>query len=134
MFVECVSRRPHSFLRRKETDLTYELNGMGPEEGKQCPLLALLLLCAQSYRTLCNPMGYLLPGSSVHGILQARTAEWAAISSPRGPSCPGGVARVSCTSCSGRRALTTSATWEAHVPCIIQQEILVCDSYEKLLM
>ena len=30
---------------------------------------------------LCDPMGYSQPGSSVHGILQARILEWAAISS-----------------------------------------------------
>ena len=30
----------------------------------------------QSCLTLCNPMNFSLPGSSVHGILQARTLEW----------------------------------------------------------
>ena len=35
---------------------------------------------------LCNPVDYSLPGSSVHGILQARTLEWVAISSSRGSS------------------------------------------------
>ena len=34
----------------------------------------------QSYPTLCNPIDGLLPGSSVPGILQARTLEWVAIS------------------------------------------------------
>ena len=34
----------------------------------------------------CSPMDYSLPGSSVHGISQARTLEWIAISSPRGSS------------------------------------------------
>ena len=33
----------------------------------------------QSYLTLCDPMDCSLPGSSVHGILQARTLEWGAI-------------------------------------------------------
>ena len=33
--------------------------------------------------TLCDPMEYRLPGSSVHGILQARVLEWVAISSSR---------------------------------------------------
>ena len=32
--------------------------------------------------TLCNTMDCSLPGSSVHGILQARIMEWVAISSP----------------------------------------------------
>ena len=35
---------------------------------------------AQSSLTLCNPVDCSLPGSSVHGILQARTQEWVAIS------------------------------------------------------
>ena len=30
----------------------------------------------------CNPMDCSLPGSYVHGILQARILEWVAISSP----------------------------------------------------
>ena len=30
--------------------------------------------------TLCDPMDCNLPGTSVHGILQARTLEWVAIS------------------------------------------------------
>ena len=31
---------------------------------------------AQSCPTLCDPMDYSLPGSSVHGIFQATTLEW----------------------------------------------------------
>ena len=34
---------------------------------------------AQSCRTLHNPMDYSLPGSSIHGIFQARVLEWVAI-------------------------------------------------------
>ena len=34
----------------------------------------------QSCPTLCDPMDYSLPGSSVHGIFQARVLEWVAIS------------------------------------------------------
>ena len=34
----------------------------------------------QSCPTLCNPMDCSLPGFSIHGILQARTLEWGAIS------------------------------------------------------
>ena len=36
----------------------------------------LLQLCL----TLCDPMNYSLPGSPVHGILQARVPEWVAVS------------------------------------------------------
>ena len=34
---------------------------------------------AQSCPTFCDPMGYSLPGSSLHGILQARVLEWVVI-------------------------------------------------------
>ena len=34
---------------------------------------------AQSFPTLSNPMDCSLPGSSIHGILQARVLEWVAI-------------------------------------------------------
>ena len=34
---------------------------------------------AQSYPTLSDPMDCSLPGSSIHGILQARVLEWGAI-------------------------------------------------------
>ena len=45
--------------------------------------------CAQSRPTLCDPMDdyyYSLPGSSVHGIFQARILEQVAMSSSRGSS------------------------------------------------
>ena len=42
----------------------------------------------QSYLTLCNPMDCSPPGSSVHGVSQARILEWVAISSSRGSSRP----------------------------------------------
>ena len=41
---------------------------------------------AQSCPTLRDPMGYSPPGSSVHGIFQAVTLEWVAISFSRGSS------------------------------------------------
>ena len=36
----------------------------------------------QSCPTLCNPIDHSPPGSSVHGIFQAKILEWVAISSP----------------------------------------------------
>ena len=45
-------------------------------------LLTLCVLVAQSCPTLCDPMDYSPPDSSVHGILQARILEWVAIPSP----------------------------------------------------
>ena len=40
----------------------------------------------QSCLILCDPMGYSPPGSSVHGILQARILEWVVMPSSKGSS------------------------------------------------
>ena len=42
-------------------------------------------------RLFCYPMECSSPGSSVHGIFQARILEWVAISFSRGSSPPGGL-------------------------------------------
>ena len=55
------------------------------------------MLCyTQSCPTLCNPMDYSTPGSSVRGIFQARILEWVTISSSRGSPWPRDQTRVSC--------------------------------------
>ena len=46
--------------------------------------------------TLCELMDYRLPGSLVHGILQARIQEWVAISFSRGSSQLRDQTQVSC--------------------------------------
>ena len=51
-----------------------------------CVHAKLLQLCL----TLCDPMDCSLPGSSVHGALQARLLEWVALPSSRGSSQPRG--------------------------------------------
>ena len=53
---------------------------------------------AQSCPTLSNPKDCSLPGSSLHGILQARVLEWIAISFSRGSSRPRDRTLVSCIS------------------------------------
>ena len=47
--------------------------------GKPQYSCSVCVLVTQSCLTLCDPMGCSLPGSSVHGILQARILEWVAI-------------------------------------------------------
>ena len=44
---------------------------------------------AQSCPTLCDPIDYSLPGSSVYGIFQARVLEWGALPSPEDLPDPG---------------------------------------------
>ena len=48
-----------------------------------------------SHVQLCDPMDCSLPGSSVHGIFQARILEWVAISFSRRSSRPRDWTRVS---------------------------------------
>ena len=54
---------------------------------------------AQSCLTLCDPVDCSPPGSSIHGILQARILEWVAISFSRGSSPPRDRTQVSRISC-----------------------------------
>ena len=56
--------------------------------------------------TLCDPLDCGLSGSLVHGILQARTLEWVAMSSSRDWTC------VSWVSCIASRFFAHWATWE----------------------
>ena len=51
---------------------------------------------AQLCLTFCDPMDCSLPGSSVHGILQARIREWVAVPFSRGSSQPRDQTHVSC--------------------------------------
>ena len=65
---------------------------------------------AQLCPTLCNSMDCNPPGSSVHGISQARILEGAAISSCRWSSWPRDQTRAYCISCFAGRFFTTRAT------------------------
>ena len=57
----------------------------------QDPVLVVVcgVLVIQPCPTLCNPMDCSLPGSSIHGILQARILKLVAMPSARGSSNPG---------------------------------------------
>ena len=58
---------------------------------------SVLCLVAQSCLTLCDPVNCSPPGSSVHGVLQVRILEWAAMPSSRESSQPRDRTQVSCT-------------------------------------
>ena len=58
---------------------------------------------------VCDPMDCSPPGSSVHGILQARILEWIAISFSRGSSLPRDRTTISFI---GKWILYQWATWE----------------------
>ena len=73
----CTSQQAHQLLRHSNEGETPQasvlkangLESMRPQDYKK-------------QRTLCDPMDCSLPGSSVHGIVQARTLEWVAFPSP----------------------------------------------------
>ena len=67
-------------------------------------LCSVALLCP----TLCDPMDYSSPGSSLHGILQARILE-TAIPLSRGSSWPRDQTHVSCDACISRQVLSHCA-------------------------
>ena len=64
----------------------------------------------------CSP-----PGSSAHGILQARILEWVAVLSSRASSQPRNQPNVSWISCTGKQVLYHCTTWEAR---LIRRNIL----------
>ena len=76
------SVRPH---RRHPTRLPRPWDSPGKNTGVGCHCLLQCMKVksesevAQSYLTLSDPMDCSLPGSSVHGISQARALEWGAI-------------------------------------------------------
>ena len=90
---------------------------------RQVGQAALLCSVAQSRPTLCDSMECSSPGSSLHGIFQARTLEWAVISYSRASSQPRDQTHISCISCIGRRILYCWATWEGKLCRSEAQEI-----------
>ena len=79
-----------------ELNILLDKNTQQPGIEGNFPNLIKLKLVTQSCLTLCDPMDYSPPGSSVHGILQARVPEWVAISFSRGSSWPRDQTWVSC--------------------------------------
>ena len=69
--------------------------------------VCVCVLATQSCPTLYDPMDCSLPGSSVHGILQARILECLAISFSRGSSQPKDRTWVSCISGAHQALLST---------------------------
>ena len=60
----------------------------GASLGLLSHVITVLCLVAQPCPTLCDPMDCSPPGSSVHGIRQARILEWLATLTSRGYSQP----------------------------------------------
>ena len=69
----------------------------------------------QSCPTICDPVDYSLPSSSVHGILHARLLEWVAISYSRKSSQPKNWIHISCVSCPAGTFFTCWAIGETQI-------------------
>ena len=86
LLLSCFSRvRLCVTPRRKPTRLLCPWDSPGKNTGVGCHFLLQCMKVksesevAQSCPTLGNPMDWSPPGSSVHGIFQARVLEWGAI-------------------------------------------------------
>ena len=86
--VELVRKKTILGFREGETSLE---RAIAAEKVSDCLrggvcVCVCVCVCAQLCPTLCNPMDYSSPCSSVHGLSQARMLEWVAISFSRGSS------------------------------------------------
>ena len=83
-------RWAHKFNSDSRYMLVFSCNSL-----EMC-MTQMSVLVAQFCPTLCDPVDCSPPGSSVHGILQTRILEWAAILFSRGSSRPKDQTWVSC--------------------------------------
>ena len=125
MFDFSLGQRGKKRTRVVISDPQVSSSGVCPTGGVCC------FLVAKSCLTLCDPMDGSLPGSSVHGILQARILEWVAVFPSRGSSCPRGWTWVSCiaggyfTSVMGKSPLFAPRPWCAFEPFVFAQILAV---------
>ena len=83
------SVRPH---RRQPTRLHCPWDSPGKNTGVSCHFLLQCMKVksesevGRSYPTLSDPMDCSLPGSSIHGIFQARVLDWGTIAFSKGTS------------------------------------------------
>ena len=90
-------------------------------------LMLLTALVSKLCLTLCDSMGYTPPESFVHGILRARTLEWAAFPFSWGSSWPRDGTQVSCIA--GRFFtiwVTREAHWDVHPNMVMMVKLILC--------
>ena len=88
-----------------------------------------LYVCSvtKSCLTLCNPTDCSPPGTSVHGIFQARILEWVAISYSRGTSQP---RDWTCVSCVAGSFFTTEPPGKPRTSCVLTCNNMITYMYE----
>ena len=75
--LDTIGGATHSSILAWEISWTVEPGGLQSESASEVAQLCV---------TICDPMDCSLPGSSIHGIFQAKVLEWVAISLSRGSS------------------------------------------------
>ena len=102
---------PKGLIKPAERDLTltviifWQYSVWNQKINADTILCCAVLSHFSSVQLFCDVMDYSRPGSSVHGILQARTLEWVAMPSSRGSSQPRDRTCISCGFCTGRLVL-----------------------------
>ena len=119
LLISSCLKLPENFLKRSNCPLLYlfffphwpefECDGQAVILGHE---MCCVLSCF-SHVQLCSPMDCGPPGSSVHGILQARILERTAMLSSRGSSQPRDQTHISFVSCIGRWVLYHSSYLES---------------------
>ena len=110
----CLTLRPH---RQQPTRLLCPWESPGKNTGVGCHFLLQCMKVisksevAQLCLTLSDPMDCSLPGSSIHGIFQARVLEWGAIAFSTGPG------YWSLNSIIGIMVMVVPMIWELLLPC-----------------
>ena len=107
-------------LKKSGTELGQNPTLLAVRPNSLCYTILRACSVTQSCPTLCDLMDCSLPGSSVHGIFQARILEWVAISFSRGSYQPRDQTHI----CSGRQILYHWTTWEAHT--ILNDILFLC--------
>ena len=79
-----------------------------------------MCMCARSCPTLCNPMDCRIPGSSLHGILQAKILEWVAFSFSRRSSQPRDRTWVSCMTGRFSTVWASRGAWNKDTPLLLR--------------
>ena len=99
--------------------------GASPSTKRRKHYYVFVAKSLQLSLTLCDPMDCSVPGSSAHGILQARGLQWVAMTLSRGSSQPRGWTCVSLSPILAGKFFTISTTWEAHSTEINKEELLL---------
>ena len=131
MFVEFISFLKNFLFYRSMVDLPYCFHFCCIAKWLSHTHILLLFQLLWSVQLFCDSMNCSLPGSSVHGIFQARILEWVAIYSSRRSSWPRDQILVSCISCIGRWILYHCAIWETSLLEVFENA-LFCNFYVQI--